>query len=472
MNNTAPKTILLVEDEPLIGMAESLDLEKYGYIIIHVLDGQTAIDAVNDKKTEIHLILMDINLGIGIDGPETAKIILKKHDIPVLFLSSHTEREVVEKTENITSYGYVVKNSSITVLDASIKMAFRLHEANLNLNNQNKEIESHNKNIQFLEKRYRRLFESSKDGILILDAVSGMIVDVNPFLIEMLGYSKELFIKKNIWDISAFKNINYSKQLFKELQDKEYVRYLDIPLETSSGKLIHVEFVSNVYLVDTEKVIQCNIRDITDRMLYEKTLTDNIDQKKYLLKELQHRTKNSFAMIMSLINLRSAAADSKEIKNTLEELSLRVKSISDLYSLLYETDSFYTVHIKTYCDKVIESMVKFSESITINKNIEEITIPAKNAATIGMIIIELLSNSIKYAFPGSKKGIINIKLKKTGPAIELSIDDNGIGLENNFDITKIKSIGLHLVNLMVRQLDGNIKFLSDNGTKIKIEFQL
>jgi PAS domain S-box-containing protein len=472
MNSKEQKTILLVEDEAFIAMAESMQLKDYGYDVIHVPNGRKAIDAVNDKKTEINLILMDIDLGQEIDGTETAKMILKEHDLPILFLSSHIEREIVDKTENITSYGYVVKNSGITVLDASIKMAFRLYESYLKVKNQKTEIEAKSEELQLSEKRYHRLFESAKDGIIILNAGTGMIVDVNPFLIEMLGYSKEQFIKKSIWDISAFKNIDYSKQLFKELQDTEYVRYEDLPLETSAGNLIHVEFVSNVYLVDREKVIQCNIRDITDRKRYEKILTNNIDEKEALLKEIQHRTKNSFNMITSLIHLRASVTHSEETKNTLEELTLRVKSISDLYSLLYETNSFYEVQLKTYCNKVIESMLNLAKNIMLNKYIEEITVSTKNAATIGMILVELLSNAIKYAFPESQKGMVNIELKTINSKIVLVVEDNGIGFKNDFDITKIKSMGLHLVNLMVDQLNGNIKFIPLNGTKIIIEFPL
>jgi PAS domain-containing protein len=138
---------------------------------------------------------MDINLNEKIDGTEIAKIILKDHDIPLLFHSSHTERDIVSKTENITSYGYVVKNG-MTVLDASIKSAFRLYEANKNNAKQKLEIDVKDQELRMYEKRYRRLFEAAKDGILILSAETGMITDVNPFLIEMLGYSKMKCLKK------------------------------------------------------------------------------------------------------------------------------------------------------------------------------------------------------------------------------------------------------------------------------------
>jgi len=132
----------------------------------------------------------------------------------------------------------------------------------------------------FSETRYRRLFESSKDGILILDANTGMITDVNPFLIEMLGYSKEQFTEKAIWEIGFFKDIIANYEKFIELQQKEYVRYEDLPLETAHGRKIIVEFVSNVYAVNDHNVIQCNIRDITKRRRAEIELRE---------KEVQYR---------------------------------------------------------------------------------------------------------------------------------------------------------------------------------------
>jgi len=115
------------------------------------------------------------------------------------------------------------------------------------------------------ETRYRRLFETAKDGILLLDAETGLIVDVNPFLIEMLGFSHEQFVGKAIWEIGLLKDIASNKDKFMELQRQKYVRYEDLPLETADGRRIEVEFVSNVYTVDNSKVVQCNIRDITER---------------------------------------------------------------------------------------------------------------------------------------------------------------------------------------------------------------
>ncbi|OGV36547.1 MAG: hypothetical protein A2020_10110 [Lentisphaerae bacterium GWF2_45_14] len=122
------------------------------------------------------------------------------------------------------------------------------------------------------EIRYRRLFESAKDGILILDAETGMINDVNPFLVEMLGYSREELLGKRIWELGSFKDVIASQDNFMELQREKYIRYEDLPLETTDGHRIDVEFVSNVYFVERKKVIQCNIRNITERKQREDEL--------------------------------------------------------------------------------------------------------------------------------------------------------------------------------------------------------
>ncbi len=119
--------------------------------------------------------------------------------------------------------------------------------------------------VRLSELRYRRLFETAQDGILILDAESGEIMDVNPFLIDLLDYPFEELRGRKLWEIGQFKDIAASRAAFETLQQNEYIRYENLPLRRRDGKQINVEFVSNVYWVDTDKVIQCNIRDITAR---------------------------------------------------------------------------------------------------------------------------------------------------------------------------------------------------------------
>jgi PAS domain S-box-containing protein len=115
------------------------------------------------------------------------------------------------------------------------------------------------------ELRYRRLFETAKEGILILDPDTGMVVDVNPFLITLLGFSREQFLGKAIWELGFFKDIVANEDKFTQLREKEYIRYENMPLETIDGHRIEVEFISNLYLVNGLKVIQCSVRDVSAR---------------------------------------------------------------------------------------------------------------------------------------------------------------------------------------------------------------
>ncbi|MFA6349552.1 MAG: PAS domain S-box protein [Candidatus Omnitrophota bacterium] len=142
-------------------------------------------------------------------------------------------------------------------------------------NNLEKTVAERTEALKISETRYRRLFEAARDGILILNFETGKIEDVNPYMLEMLGFSREEFLDRKLWDIGTFKDALLSKVAFKELQDKGYIRYEDLPLQAKDGKLIHFEFVSNVYTINSHRVIQCNIRNITERKLTQDKIKES-----------------------------------------------------------------------------------------------------------------------------------------------------------------------------------------------------
>jgi diguanylate cyclase (GGDEF)-like protein/PAS domain S-box-containing protein len=147
------------------------------------------------------------------------------------------------------------------------------------------------------EVRYRRLFETAKDGILLLDADTGRITDVNPFLEDLLGYSHSELIGKALWEIGPVKDITASQDAMRRLQNNEYIRYENLPLETKAGQQIQVEFVSNVYLVDGWRVIQCNVRDITARKRAEEGMRTANDELRASVAELQRRDEEMKSLI-------------------------------------------------------------------------------------------------------------------------------------------------------------------------------
>ncbi len=204
------KAILLVEDEVIIAMTEKMELEKQGYEVTIAHSGK---EAVKIAKTTpgIDLILMDIDLGRGMDGTEAAEAILKEREVPVVFLSSHTEKEIVNKTEKITSYGYIAKDSGSAVLGASMKMAFKLFEARVELKWKNQELDSTNEKMQATieeleraneelrvsgealqesETKFAALFQFSPIPISVL-TMDGRHVETNLMFLKLSGYSHE-----------------------------------------------------------------------------------------------------------------------------------------------------------------------------------------------------------------------------------------------------------------------------------------
>ena len=163
--------------------------------------------------------------------------------------------------------------------------------------------------LQVSETRYRRLFETALDGIILLDARTGQITDVNPFLIEMLGYARSEFLGKSLWEIGPFRDIAASQAAFRELQSTGYIRYEDLPLEKKNGQRMDVEFVSNVYTVDHHRVIQCNIRDITLRKRAEEALRASHDELERVVAE---RTAELQAANVQLRMLTQAIVSAQE----------------------------------------------------------------------------------------------------------------------------------------------------------------
>jgi PAS domain S-box-containing protein len=279
------KTILLVEDEALIAMAEKIILEQYDYKVIIANSGEEAVTVV-EKTPAIDLILMDINLGGGIDGTEAADLILKERDIPVIFLSSHTEPEIVAKTEKITSYGYVVKASSNTVLDASIKMAFKLFEAKI------KEKEKE-KALRESEASYRVLFSGASDGILLADLQKKQFHHANPAICRMLGYTEAELLRLSVADIHPQESLYRVLAVFAALAQGEIVSSPDIPCLRKDGTIFYANISHSSMVMEGHEYQAGFFHDITER----KRSTESLARQNDAMSKL-----NQFSIELSMMS--------------------------------------------------------------------------------------------------------------------------------------------------------------------------
>jgi PAS domain S-box-containing protein len=467
MNNTE-KTILLVDDEALICQDQAAILKREGYNVITALSGKAAIDKFQNGGN-IDLVLMDIDLGKGMDGTQVAEIILRDQYLPIIFLSGHTETEIIKKTEKITSYGFVLKGSGENVLSTAIKMAFRLHS--LYMENLRK-----TKSLIDSELRYRRLFESAQDGILILDADQGKIIDANPYLLEVIGYTYNDILGKYLWEISPFQDIAANKAKFLELQKLGYVHYDHLPLMNKSGIIKNVEFVSNVYFVNESKIIQCNIRDIEKRKKHENNREAVLKGKVTMLRELQHRIKNSMAIIISLINLELNRSLDLEIKEAFLRIRNRINSMANLYNMLDSFKNMNEVQLDQYIVKMINELFKSynaQRDINLDMQLDKILIDVDIALPTGLILNELITNSLKHAFPDDRSGTIRIDLKLINNDVTIDVSDDGVGFPLKSTINNSIGLGMALVQMLTDQIGGSIEHVPiEFGTMFHIKFPL
>lgn len=275
MDNSS-KTIMLVEDEQLLALMETRWLNRAGYKVNHVTSGESAVSTMLSNGNTIDLILMDINLGSGIDGTVAAQEILSRFDIPLLFLSSHTEKDIVEKTEKITSYGYVVKDNNDVVLLASIKMAFKLYDAN-------KKLKEKEGALLKSQTRLRRAEFVSKSGNWEMN-----LNDLTMTASE--GAGKIYGINGTVWDLKEIQKIplsEYRPVLDKALHDliQCSIPY-DVEFKIKKGDSGEIVDIHSVAEYDKEKnTLFGIIQDITAKKQEEELLRES-DEKNRLLLEL------------------------------------------------------------------------------------------------------------------------------------------------------------------------------------------
>ena len=308
------------------------------------------------------------------------------------------------------------------------------------------------------ELRYRRLFETAQDGILILDADNGKIIDVNPFLLDLLDYPFESMIGLQLWEIGLFEDIAANQAAFAKLQKEEYIRYENRPLRTKAGKQIQVEFVSNVYFVGSAKVIQCNIRDISVRVraalqAASKSHADTLEvagkARDELIAVLSHELRTPLAAITSMIELLDlghtnlAGPDQTALPPLFDKSALAFigRNVQSLVRMVTEFLDFTHVAnealalelVKVDAHEVIRFVLKNLESQQKGAGIGiDLRLQARpnhirgNALKLEQVLSNLIGNALKFTPQGGKVSIITRNEPNGELLIEVS--DTGIGI--------------------------------------------
>jgi PAS domain S-box-containing protein len=297
------------------------------------------------------------------------------------------------------------------------------------------------------EVRYRRLFEAARDGVLILDADTGRIFDANPFISELLGYSRDELLDKELWQVGLFQDAQANREAYRLLQQRGYIRYDDLPLETKSGQTVEVEFVSNRYEVDHKQVIQCNIRDITGRRELERAklqaeaLADMNRRKDEFLAMLSHELRNPLSPIVSAVQLLRLRKDDDPIQQQAQAIIERqVGNLTRLLDDLLEVSRITigrirlqeeNLDLRSIAERSVETVRPLIDQrmheISMSLPPEPVWVRA-DTARIEQVIVNLLSNAAKYT---DESGLIQLTVQQEGDEAVLQVRDNGIGIASD-----------------------------------------
>ena len=301
------------------------------------------------------------------------------------------------------------------------------------------------KAVQTSEVRYRRLFQTAKDGILILDAHTGRVIDANPYMTELLGYSCEELLGKELWEIGLFSDKQASQEAYRELRQHGYLRYEHLPLETKAGAPAEVEFVCNTYQVEGRDVAQCNIRDVSERSRLEKktheqaaALADLHRRKDEFLAMLSHELRNPLAPIANAVQLLRLVPDEAPLQQKARAIIERqVSQLTRLVDDLMEVSRVTTGRIRLRLEAVlangaVERAVETARPL-IDGHRHELTLALSpqpiwlhaDPARLEQIVVNLLTNAAKYTDPG---GHIWLTVQQEGEEAVLRVRDTGVGI--------------------------------------------
>ncbi|RJS48492.1 MAG: hypothetical protein CIT03_07900 [Methanobacterium sp.] len=335
------------------------------------------------------------------------------------------------------------------------------------------------------ELKFRSVIEQTSDGVALANH-RGEIIYWNRALENITGYSKEKVTDRYLYEILYKMMTPENKELISEEKIQKIFKKA-----FASSKIpnkLHVEEkvimradgdfrdtqVTNFFLEKTNPSLFCTVvRDISDKKKAENILKNSLKEKEVMLREIHHRVKNNLQIISSLLNLQTNYVKDEEARDLFKESQNRVKSMSMIHESLYQSRDLAQVDFSIYISRLSSELfssygVNFNQ-IRLETSVEKINLDINTAIPCGLIINELLSNAIKYAFP-HQEGVIKINFLQKEDLYVLEVSDNGVGLPDDIDFTGTNTLGLRLVSSLVDQLDGTIHMDKTKGTSFIMEF--
>ena len=474
------RTLSIDDDQDFLPMLGKLINREFPSVVDTALDCASARDAFG--STDYDLFTIDYQLPDGNGLELLGEIMARNHNPMAIMVTGQGDKKVAARAFQLGAAGYVVKDNRIaTMFRETLNGALALQRTQKTLNDS--------------ETRYRRLFEAAKDGILILEGDTGKIIDANPYLLDMLGYSIDELLDKQLWEIGPFKDSPATRSAILEVQKKSYIRYEDLPLETRVGEIVDVEFVCNLYASGVANVIQCNIRDIRKRKQREdreKLRSGDLDR---YARTVSHDLRSPLASIglttvlleERLKELLGAEGDEEaaelveSIKKNTDKAHDLISSLLSLAEIGFVSDNIETVDVGAVVGDIVEEykvvLAQKDTKVQVGKDLGKLV---ASPAQIRQVFANLIANAIEYSH--NEHTIIEVAYlgEDDNGGGRYIVRDNGPGIPENL-LGRLflpfvsqkghgKGLGLAIVYTVVRGYGGSVRAYNDHGACI--EFSL
>jgi PAS domain S-box-containing protein len=460
--------ILIVEDNRIVAEEIKMKLEHRGYVITAVTSsGEGALDSVDTDPPDA--VLMDIRLGEGMNGIETAAELRKLHQFPIIYLTAHADDETISRAKVTQPNGYIIKPFDERELHSAIEIALYKHQMDRQL------MESQEWLLTTLK--------SIGDGVIATD-LNGCIKFMNPVAESLTGWPQENALGRPLDEVFQIINENtlqpVESPVSKVLKTGQIIGLANhtllirqdgtrIPIKDSGAPiLLNGQEKAGVVLV---------FQDNTQSRESERKTAAALAEKAALVTEVHHRVKNNMQVILSLLQLQSDRIAESSTPDIITDIHSRINTMAMIHDHLYQSEDLANIRISDYVKDLISIQYRTygvdSNRISLQMEIADIQLPIAVATPLALVINELISNSLKHAFPDERTGAVTIRLKTVNEGILLAFSDNGIGMAPDIDLNSVESFGLYLVRILVEhQLEGKISLDNgEEGTRFTIRFE-
>ncbi|WP_028974235.1 response regulator [Spirochaeta cellobiosiphila] len=429
--------ILLIDDDQgdIFFLEETLsEIPNYSFKVQSADSLSSGLQIL--QSAPIQLVFLDLLLPDSQNLTSIKKIREISDDIPIIVTTGMDNLSLSMTAMDEGAQFYLVKDKiNVELLLQSITFALNAKETYLNsrLNNQ-----------------IKHLMDQSLDGQLVV------------------GHDKRIaYMNPAATNISLQADINFDT-LIEEIKNKTVDNQLEVLNHYGDNHIYELKEDNIVW--DGADATMYSLRDVTEHIQQKRQLAEALDMNKKLLRELKHRVINSFTLLSSMVSIMMTDKNSAEANSPLAEIEKRIDAMAELYHIVYISDDITSMSLYLYMDNLTKHMTE--DRVQLTNHTEDINISSAKALLLGLIFVELFTNSVKHGFPDGQKGHIHINITQQDDNVHILYKDDGIGLPEDFNPEESDSYGMTVISGLTKQLEGEHQMYNDKGLTFKMSFPL